>query len=164
MKISIEIYIRQNLAEINCSLFENFVRNLEIPKLQNKERDELGKITLKECRDVLRTFSSGKSPGDDGFTWEFYNCFFDMLGQDLLDCFNAAFEEGEMSISKKRGVVTLVPKKDSDLADLANWRPITLLNLDYKIASKVIARRKEKILTLLNNPDQTGFIKGRYIG
>ena len=74
------------------------------------------------------------------------------------------FKEGEMSISQKRGVVTLVPKEDSDQADLANWRPITLLNLDYKIASKVIAKRIEKVLTLLINPDQTGFIKGRYIG
>ena len=43
-----------------------------------------------------------------------------MLGQDLVDCFNAAFKEGEMSISQKRGVVTLVPKEDSDLAELAN--------------------------------------------
>ena len=80
----------------------------------------MGKITLEECRDVLRTFASGKSPGYDGFTWEFYNCFFDMLGQDLVDCFNVAFKEGEMSISQKRGVVTLVPKEDSDLANLAN--------------------------------------------
>ena len=43
-----------------------------------------------------------------------------MLGQDLVDCFNVAFKEGEMSISQKRGVVTLVPKEDSDLANLAN--------------------------------------------
>ena len=69
-----------NPAEDNCSLFENFVRNLEIPKLQNKERDELGKITFKEFRDVLHTFASGKSPGDDGLTWEFYNCFFTSAG------------------------------------------------------------------------------------
>ena len=49
-------------------------------------------------------------------------------------------------------------------ADLSNWRPITLLHVDYKIASKVIAKRLEKVLALLINPDQTGFIKGRYIG
>ena len=69
-----------------------------------------------------------------------------------------------MSISQRRGAITLIPKEDSDLSSLNNWRPITLLNLDYKIASKVIAKRLEKVLSLLVSPDQTGFIKGRYIG
>ena len=87
-----------------------------------------------------------------------------LLGQDLVDCFNALYRAGEMSLSQRRGVITLIPKEDSDLATLANWRPITLLNLDYIIASKIIARRLEKVLALLINPDQTGFIKGRYIG
>ena len=68
-----------------------------------------------------------------------------------------------MSLSQRRGVITLIPKEDSDLSTLANWRPITLLNLDYKIASKVIARRLENVLALLINADQTGFIKGRYV-
>ena len=146
-------------------LFETFIENLKLPKLEDSTSSELeGEITLKECKDVLCTFSSGKSPGDDGLTWEFYNCFFDLLGQDLVDCFNASFRAGEMSLSQRRGVITLIPKEDSDLSTLANWRPITLLNLDYKIASKVIARRLENVLALLINADQTGFIKGRYIG
>jgi len=39
-----------------------------------------------------------------------------------------------------------------------------LLNVDYKIASKAIAKRREPTLTKLVNPNQTGFIRGRYIG
>ena len=123
-----------------------------------------GDITLKECKDILSTFSRGKSPGEDGFTWEFYNCFFDLLGQDLVDSFNASYRAGEMAPSQRRGVITLIPKEVSDLSSLANWCPTTLLNVDYKIASKVITKRLEKVLTFLINPDQTGFIKGRYIG
>ena len=69
-----------------------------------------------------------------------------------------------MSISQRRGVITLVPKEDSDLELLNNWHPITLLNLDYKIMPKIIARRKEKVLSLLVCSDQSGFVKGRYIG
>ena len=100
----------------------------------------------------------------DGFTWEFYNCFFDLLGRDLVDSFNSAYNTGERSISQRRGVITLVPKEDSDLELLNNWRTITLLNLDYKIASKIIARRIEKVLPVLICSDQSGFVKGRYMG
>ena len=146
-------------------LFYLFVQSLKTPKLQDQQRNELeGEITLAECKVVLRTFSSEKSPGEDGFTWEFYNCFFDLLGQDLVNCFNEAYVKGEMSISQRRGVISLLPKEDSNLLKLANWRPITLLNVYYKIASKVIATRFEKVLDLLISHDQTGLLKGRYVG
>ena len=136
--------------------FDDFITNLDITKLENEVRDELeGEITVNECQDILRTFKRGKSPGDDGFTWEFYNCFFDILGQDLADSFNASYNAGEMSISQRRGVITLIPKEDSDLSSLNNWRPITLLNLDFKMIAKCCCPV---------SPDQTGFIKGRYIG
>lgn len=109
----------------------------------SRVRDELeGEIILKECQDILRTFKREKSPGDDGFTWKFYNCF-NLLGRDFLDSFNSAYNKGEMSISQRRGVITLVSEEDSDLELLNNWRPITLLSLDYKTVSKVIARRIE---------------------
>ena len=95
---------------------------------------------------------------------EFYNCFFEILGQDLLDSLNASYDFGELSISQRRGAITLVPKEDSNLLLLSNWHHITLLNVDYKIASKVIAKRLESVLPKLINPDQTRFVKGRYIG
>ena len=120
-------------------------------------------ITLKECKDILCTFCRGKSPGEDGFTWEFYNCFFDLLGQDLVDSFKALYRAGEMPPSQRRGVITFIPKEDSDLSTLANWHPITLLDIDNKITSKAITERLEKVLSLLINPDQTGLIKGRNI-
>ena len=65
---------------------------------------------------------------------------------------------------KIRGVITLIPKEDGSLLDLSNLRPITLLNVDCKIATKAIAKRLGASLPKLINHDQTGFIKGRYIG
>ena len=123
-----------------------------------------GVLTLDECWAALKSMGTGKSPGEDGFTVEFYRCFFDILGNDLLNSLNAAYQNGEMSISQRRGVITLIPKENSDPRELSNWRPITLLNVDYKIASKAIATRVEKFLPLLINSNQTGFMKGRYIG
>jgi len=75
----IEMYYRNLYSSVidrRNDFFEEFIENLEIPKLEDTVRDELeGEITLKECQDILRTFKREKSPGDDGFTWEFYNCF-----------------------------------------------------------------------------------------
>lgn len=58
----------------------------------------------------------------------------------------------------------MIPQEDGSLLDLANWKPITLLNVDFKIAAKAIAIRLEPILPKLIHPDQTGFVKGRFIG
>lgn len=70
-------------------MFQDFIESLEITKLEDVLRDKLeGEITLKECQDILCTFKREKSPGDNGFMWEFYNCFFDILGYDLVDAFN----------------------------------------------------------------------------
>ena len=113
---------------------------------------------------VLETFQADKAPGEDGFTAEFYNYFFELLGNDLIASFNEAQVKGELSISQRRGVITLIPKEDGSLLDLSNRRPIRLLNVDYKIAAKAITKRLELVLPDLIHPDQTGFVKGRYIG
>ena len=139
----------------NNKTFNDFVCDLLTPKLTDKESEELeGYITIEECAKVLKTFPAGKTPGDDGFVVEFYNCFFDLVIRDLVNSFSAAYDEGELSISQCRGVITLVPKEDYSFSDLSSWRPITLLNLDCKIASKVIAKRIERFLPKKIHSDQ----------
>ena len=69
-----------------------------------------------------------------------------------------------MSICQKRGIITLVPKKDKPTNLLGNLRPISLLNTDYKIATKAIAKRLEAVLPNVINANQTGYIKGCFIG
>ena len=59
----------------------------------------------------LKSFSKGKTPGTDGLTAEFYLSFWELLGQELVDSFNYAFEKGEMLISQKRDIITLIPRK-----------------------------------------------------
>ena len=90
------------------------------------------------------------------------NC--DLIWRDLLNSYRAAFQNESLSISQRRGIITLIQKADGDLKELSNWRPISLLNIDYKILTKALAKRIEKYLSKLINSDQTGFVKGRYIG
>ena len=118
-----------------------------IPQLSGEEKNFLEKdLTINELKEALTSFADNKSPGKDGFTKEFYQTFFDLLCKDLLNSYNEAFCKGSLSVSQKRETITLIPKGDENLSELKNWRPISLLDIDYKILSKVLARRMENIL------------------
>ena len=121
-------------------------------------------LTLEECAKAISNFQNDKTPGSDGFTIEFYRRFWNPLGKLMVDSFNYAFQTGKLSICQRLGIISLIPKKDKNLEFLKNWRPITLLNTDYKIATKAIAMRLEKVLPKIIHPCQAGYIKGRYIG
>ena len=140
--------------------FFRFTQNIDILRLTDEDRAQLeGPLTLEECKEALSSFSNEKSPGEDGFTPEFYTEFFDFLGTDLVDSLNSAYDKGNLSVSQRRGVIALLPKEESSLSDLKNWCPITLLTVDYKIASKAIVKRTEPILPKIIHTDQTGSSK-----
>ena len=82
----------------------------------------------------------------------------------LISAFNYAYGSGMLSITQRRGIFKLIPKKDSEPYFLKNWSPLTLLNCDYKIAAKVITNRIKTVIPRLINNDQTSFLKGRFIG
>ena len=152
------------ISEHNQNL-DDFIKGLSIPQLNKEEQESLEKdLTFEELKNALTSFADNKSPGEDGFSKEFYETFFNLPWKDLLNSYNEAFYKGSLSVSQKRGTITLIPKGNVDLDDLKNWRPISLLNIDYKILSKVLAKRLEQHLPKLIHSDQTGFVNGRYIG
>ena len=72
--------------------FESFVEDFEIPKLDREDNESLEQeLTVEELKKALNGFSDNKSPGEDGFTKEFYETFFDLVWRDLLNSYNAAF-------------------------------------------------------------------------
>ena len=79
----------------------------------------------------------------------------------LLNALNCSYTNGYLSVTRRRGLVTLVPKKNKPANLLKNWRPITLLDCDYEIATKSIANRIKKVLPKISNNDQTAFLQNR---
>ena len=67
-----------------------------------------------------------------------------------------------MSKSQNRGVLTLL-FKSGERENICNWRPLKLLNTDYKIIAKILAERLKTVLLNLIHSDQKGFAKGRNI-
>ena len=123
-----------------------------------------GPLTETECFSSLKQMADSKTPGTDGLPAEFYKIFWSDISDALIAALNFSYDSNKLSITQRRGLIKLIPKKETDLKNLKNWRPLSLLNCDYKIAAKSIANRIQATLPKLINNDQTGFIKGRFIG
>ena len=119
-------------------------------------------LTINELKDALFTMEPNKSPGLDGITVEFYKTFW----YDYVDIFERLIYEiinrNELCDSMKTSILTLIPKK-GDLSRLTNWRPISLLNVDYKIISRSLAKRISSVIDKLVSTDQTCCVPERDI-
>ena len=67
---------------------------------------------------AVKLFLKNKAAGDDGFSVEFYEAFLDLLGSNLLDCYNEVFQENKLSISQRRGIISLILKSDGKLNEI----------------------------------------------
>ena len=94
---------------------------------------------------------------------EFYVKFWPVFGSDLVNVLNSCFDSGCLSLLQRRGVISLSFKK-GDCLDPKNWRPISLLNVDYELAARVIVGQLLKVIHLVIDKDQTCGVPGRYIG
>ena len=106
-----------------------------------------GLLTPGEFLNALKSMSKNKSPGNDGLTREFYIQFYDIIKNVFIQSVNHSHKVGELSTSQKQAEITLVEKKDKDKCYIKNWRPISLLNVDTKIISKVLATRLKKVIS-----------------
>ena len=133
------------------------------PRLSEEEKLSCeGSITKEECRTALATMARNKVGGISGFTAEFFAFFWNELGDVIVEYINSA-KHDQLFVTHMRGVLTLIPKK-GDQKLLINKRPICLLDVIYKLIAKVLVTRMNKVIDKLVNRNQTGFMKGRYIG
>ena len=138
---------------------EAFLDTLDIPSLMPDESDICeGMISVNECFNCLQLMPSNKTRGNDGITREFYMAFFDLIKDLLMFFINYSWEVGELSTSQKQAVITLIEKKSKDKRYMQNWRPISLLDVDAKLISKVLTMRLKKVIDKVIRP---AYIPGR---
>jgi hypothetical protein len=143
----------------------NKLFNMESPKVDEDDWENLLKpITNEEIHKIIKESPLEKSPGNDGYTNDFYKYYWEELKDFLIPAYNEALSSGELCITQRRGVISLLPKEGKDPRHIKNWRPITLLNSDYKYLAKCLADRCRDILPKIIGKDQNGFVKGRQIG
>lgn len=120
-------------------------------------------ITLEEVVASISNLKNNKSPGVDGLSAEFYKEFSEHLAPFLLKMFSESIINETLPPTLSQGLLTLIPKPRKDLLLIDNWRPICLLNNDYKLLASLLANRLKKTLTYIIDEAQSGFLKNRHI-
>jgi hypothetical protein len=132
-------------------------------RLPDGWRDTLeAPFTAEELRAAVFKGESKKSPGIDGIGLEFFKAAWEEVVGDMRLLFNQMFGDRHLSRQQKQGVIVCVPKKERPRTP-EDYRPITLLNTDYKILARLIAARLSPILADLLHPTQHCGVPGTSI-
>ena len=126
-----------------------------------------GKLTNHEALQAFKHMKNNKTPDTEGYTCttEFFKFFWKDVGISLLQSVNYSFDKGELSITPKQIIISILPKGDKPREHLKNWRHTSwsLLNVTYKIISACIANRFKQVLCYHIYENQKGFLKNRFI-
>lgn len=146
----------------NAQQIEQFLDSINLPVVTEEQNKILtAEITETELVNAISNLKSNKSPVPDGFSSEWYKTFRSNLTPSLLQACNITIKEGKMPPSWNEAVISVLPKEGKDKLECGSYRPISILNVDYKLYTGILAKRLEKILPQLIHKDQTGFISQR---
>lgn len=141
---------------------KDFLNKLAIPKLTVTDRNLLDEaISEEEVHRAIKSLQNNRAPGPDGYPIEYFKTFSEKILTPLTNMIREAFQKETLPKTLELATITLLPKPGKDPQKCSNYRPLSLLNSDYKILSKIIAQRLEKVVPKIINTDQTGFIKNR---
>jgi hypothetical protein len=154
------------LEEIDESALESILHYIpEANKMNGKKADLLMDPPTEDAIKLLVHMApKGKSLGLDGLPFELYKVLFNRHPQSL-SLFNVIMQDAMTGVFppswKKTRMTLLFKKGDPEL--LANWRPLSLINTDAKLFTKLLANRLSNTLPKMLTQYQTGFVKGRLI-
>jgi hypothetical protein len=119
-------------------------------------------ISLPELTRALHELVANKALSSDGITMEFYKVMWPLIKPEYYNMIHAAISKGELSAGLTKGLIALL-HKGGERATLNNWRPITLLNVTYKIFAKALQIRLQPIFGEIIHPDQSAFLPMHFI-
>ena len=124
----------------NLEEMDNFLESYSLPKLNQEEIDQLNRpITRNEIEYVIKTLSTNKSLGTDGFSGKFYQTYKEEIIPIILKLLQNVEEEQTLPKTFYDATITLIPKPDKDTTNKENYRPISFMNIDVKILNKILA-------------------------
>jgi len=130
-------------------LRNSFLDRINLPTLTVESSKDLCRpITAQEVLETIKSLQSWKAPGTDGFGHEFYKKMAKYVVGPLTNMFMESFKRGTLPATLNLAHISLILKKDKPSDLCASYRPISLLGVDCKILSKLLARRLEEVLPI----------------
>ena len=150
-------------AEINKKEQENLIKKYK--KISNNWHPSLiNPFEEKELYQASKTMEENKYPGKDGIPMEFYITFCHLIKNDFTKLVNHIFfVKEELTDSMKSGIISMIRKKDPNDTDIAKWRPISLLCVDYKIITEALTTRLLPTLDEIISIEQSAAVPNRTI-
>jgi hypothetical protein len=133
----------------------------DIEQVSQEENDLLTRpFTMDEVWEAIFQMEHNKAPGSDGFPAEFYQSCWEIIKNDLMTLFREFHNEDLPMYSLNFGTIILLPKY-REAIKIQQYRPICLLNVSFKIFTKVATNRISQIAKKVISPFKTAFLPGR---
>lgn len=141
---------------------KEFLDKCNLSQLDDSEAAQLNsEFSVEEVKQAINSLKSNKAPGPDGFSGELYKRFNETLSPYLHKVFTQAYTDCALPPTLTKAVNTVIHKKGKDPEEVGSFCPISFLNQDGKLLSKILANRLSPFLDQLVHPAHTGFIPGR---
>ena len=141
---------------------EAFLGDLSIPKLSSDHVELMeAEFTTEEVVAAIKSLNPSKSPGPDGFSGHYYRKYAEILAPHLCALFNGLRGGSPLAPHENRAFIHVIPKPNKDHSDCSNYRPISLINVDLKLLTKILTTRVNSFLARYIHPDQVGFVPHR---
>ena len=157
-------YYHKLFSEHKIDEASDFLEDIVFPQVKPEDQAMLNApISLAEIDIAVAQLECDKVPGLDGITINLIRRFYPIIKHTLHSVYLKAVNENKMFGLMKEGTISLMEKLTRNPLYISNWRPLSILNSDYKIYAKIIADRLQMVLPYLIHYDQSGFMKGRNI-
>jgi hypothetical protein len=141
---------------------EALLEKIQAKVTQDMNDKLLNPFTAEDVRKAVFSIGDYKAPGSDGLHAVFYKKFWSVCGEEITQEILNALNIGEIPEGWNDTTAVLIPKVD-DLELVAQFRPISLCNVIYKIISKMLSMRLKDILPEVISPMQSAFVPGHLI-